>query len=430
MLSSLFSTIQSTLGLSKNFIISYLLPLLLFLGASAGILYGLGQPYRGWIAHDLPKEGGWLFAGSIIAITALAYVFSALGTLMRELLEGRHVLELSWFRGGLYERQRRKLDTLTENYTLYADRLAHLRVKEWKNKLKLANDAGRKTHKCVYAPTKATPGYKTFQKVCRQRLRDESVESRELEAAVNFMEAELRDKSTDKSTAAGKKLSEDYGRLRGVLEYAEDRYAYEQNEWFKRRQFHFPGVFRERNVGDRSSPSNMLAVTSMGNIARTIRSYSLNRYSLDLDVLWSRLQTVIQEKKKDFFGSLQDAKTQLDFIISLSWLTALFWITWAILIPVLFDVQKPGAAYALFAVVMVGGPLLTWTWYKLACQSYAAFADLMRTSVDLCRFELLDALRLPRPVGTAEENARWEAIAGWIGFDNDKPGFEYERDKK
>jgi hypothetical protein len=219
-------------------------------------------------------------------------------------------------------------------------------------------------------------------------------------------------------------LLEDYRQVREIIEYASDAYAYERNRCFSRRQFRFPGVFIERKLGDPSAPSNILAATEMGNIARTIRSYGLNRYSFDLDVLWSRLQPIVQQKK-DFYGSLQDAKTQLDFLISLCWVSAVFWILWAILVPLYSHYD-----YKLFGLIMFAGPAFTWLWYRLACESYTAFADLMRTSVDLYRFELLDALNLQRPRDLNDENVLWNRIAQAIGFADTDVHFEYKGDKK
>jgi hypothetical protein len=79
---------------------------------------------------------------------------------------------------------------------------------------------------------------------------------------------------------------------------------------------------------------------------------------------------------------------------------------------------------------MIVGPTLDWLWYRLACQSYTAFADLMRTSVDLYRFELLDSLNLSRPRDLSDEKKLWERIAQSIGFENTSDQFEYKVDRK
>ena len=431
MLSSLFTTIQSTLGLSKNFLISFVVPLLIFFASSAAVFSVTRAPYRDWIPRELPKETGWFYVAGIIGFTALAYVFSALATPMRELLEGQHLLESSWFRAGMHKRQRKQLDKLSKRYRDYSKKLRRLNdsVSQWKTDLSQALKQGPVGGTCVY-PAFGPPlaGSRQFRKVCKQRLKGQCLNDLDLRNAVRYLAGELQTKSTT-GQPDGPVLEEDYRKLREVLEYAQDRDAYERIFWFKRRQFYFPGVFKERKRDAKSSPSNMLAVTGMGNIARTIRSYGLNQYSLDLDVLWSRLQTVVQQKK-EFYGSLQDAKTQLDFLISLWWLTTLFWIAWGVVLPLTFDAEQPLPAYVVFAAIALAGPVLSWIWYRLACQSYSAFADLMRTSVDLYRFELLDSLHLRRPSGKDEENRLWLSIVQATAFEDSTQNFEYKAESK
>ena len=375
MLSSLFSIIQSSLGLSKNFLIAYLLPWLIFFVASGGVLYRIGDPWK-LLALDPGSKDTWFLTFTLVAISALAYVFSTLGNLMRELLEGRHVLESKWLRAGSHTIQRKKLDDLSEHFRKLGHELYKLPIARWKNILRLANEAGWTRPNCVYPNTKVSQGgYRTFQKVRNLRLRGELIGFDDLRETVRYMHSELRANNTTKANAGA--LLEDCRQVQEIIEYAQDAYAYERNRYFSRRQFRFPGVFIQRKLDDPSAPSNILAATEMGNIARTIRSYGLNRYSFDLDVLWSRLQPIVQEKK-DFYGSLQDAKTQLDFLISLCWVSAVFWILWAILVP-----RYSHDDYKLFGLIMFAGPAFTWLWYRLACESYTAFADLMRTSVDL-----------------------------------------------
>ena len=60
---------------------------------------------------------------------------------------------------------------------------------------------------------------------------------------------------------------------------------------------------------------------------------------------------------------------------------------------------------------------MTLLWYELACQNYLLFADLLRSSVDLFRFDLLKDLQIALPVGTKEEKQLWEQMNNQIGYD-------------
>lgn len=425
MLSSLFTTIKTTLGLSSNFVISYFLPLLLFVAGSAGVLCGI-KP-AGWLGQSIPDDKTWVGAIAVAVLVALAYVLSATGTLLRELLEGRHILSRPWLGRGVARRQRTKLDDLSEQYNQQLRRLKDFTVKSWRADLSDALARGPKRQTCAYSRDKKDPGYQAFWRAWNKRLDGDFIDPSDAKLAVAYFSGVLSVNPID-DTEAGKNLKEDYARLRTLLFYAQDRAAYERNDLFSRRQFSFPGVFSERQPGEPSAPSNIVAPTRMGNIGRTIRSYPMNRYSFSMDVMWSRLQAIIQ--KKDIFPSIQDAKAQVDFLVSLCWLTTLFWAGWAVAIPLTFDPARTRFAAFLFVVMLFAGPVLTRLWYELACQSYTAFADLMRTAVDLYRLELFDSLNLRRPVGIEEENASWQNVANWMGFDENSPGFIYTQSDK
>jgi hypothetical protein len=66
----------------------------------------------------------------------------------------------------------------------------------------------------------------------------------------------------------------------------------------------------------------------MGNVANTIQSYAEQRYKLNFEVFWTRMQRAIQ-KDKDFGPILQQAKTQLDFLVSCTSLTVVWWLVWS-----------------------------------------------------------------------------------------------------
>jgi hypothetical protein len=55
-----------------------------------------------------------------------------------------------------------------------------------------------------------------------------------------------------------------------------------------------------------------VAPTRMGNIAGVAEFYAYSRYAMNLSIFWTRLQKSIQTDK-EFYGSVQDAKRQLDF---------------------------------------------------------------------------------------------------------------------
>jgi hypothetical protein len=174
-----------------------------------------------------------------------------------------------------------------------------------------------------------------------------------------------------------------------LIDYAEQFLINEYRQLVNKRQFTFG--------------SWPLAPTQMGNVAKTIQSYAVKRYDFNFEFFWTRMQLALQ-KDKEFGPVLESAKTQLDFLVSCSFLTFLWSVFWG---TCLFLTAGP---VWLFLAVTLGGPVLAWVWYRVALVHYRTFADVLRTSVDLFRLDLLAQLHYPRPDGVKEERELWETV--------------------
>ncbi len=174
-----------------------------------------------------------------------------------------------------------------------------------------------------------------------------------------------------------------------LLEYESKRVEGEYIDIFNDREFNFSRF--------------TLAPTQMGNIAESVRGYTQSRYSMNLDFLWTRFQKVLQGDAA-FYQTLQDAKTQLDFAVSMFWLTAASWAIWVVALPFLSHTWLP------LISVAVAGPLLVRVWYMIAVQNYRSFADLLRSAVDLFRFALLAEFKIPLPTDVTAERAIWGSL--------------------
>jgi hypothetical protein len=226
--------------------------------------------------------------------------------------------------------------------------------------------------------------------------------------AVTALESLLTANSTGLRTKSSQSLKLTFGQLREAIFFARDFSQFKRVELYNKRQFYYPG---DMNPGPDASLQNVLYPTAMGNIGSTMRSYAISRYSLDLDIFWSRLQNCVQSDK-DYFGVLQDVKVQLDFLVASIWLTGAFALTWT---PIMF---YRGTRVEFLAVGATG--FLTLFLYSLGCDTYLLFADLMRGGVDLFRFKLAGSLHLPLPGGTEEERLFWTRLGNIIGYARDE----------
>lgn len=146
-----------------------------------------------------------------------------------------------------------------------------------------------------------------------------------------------------------------------------------------------------------------LAGTRMGNIARSVSEYAYQRYRLNFELFWPRLQLFAQ-KDKEFGAMLQGAQTQLDFLVSCSALTLFWTILWSVWLAVS---QGPGY---LFLGVALLGPGAAYILYCVAVAQYRTLANILRSAVDLYRFDLLESLHHGKPSSVGGESELWSNI--------------------
>src|SRR5262249_28614214 len=152
------------------------------------------------------------------------------------------------------------------------------------------------------------------------------------------------------------------------------------------------------------------------------QSYATTRYNLNLDLHWSRLQKAVRRDDASW-AIIQDSKTQLDFLINSCWLTIGWTAVWSVAL--LLRGYHPWV----FLAVSLGGPLIARVWYLVAVEQYRAFADLLRTSVDLFRFDLLKDLRLALPADLLDERYLWDELNQVTAYGDQTSNFRFQHPK-
>lgn len=146
-----------------------------------------------------------------------------------------------------------------------------------------------------------------------------------------------------------------------------------------------------------------LAPTRLGNDVAALRSYCETRYKFDFDFFWPRLQLVMKDQK--IVEKLAAAKIQVDFSILSLALSSLFAVIWLLILAFW------GTSFVALALVVTFSPPLIALWLWMVHESYTAYAELVRGAIDVSRFDLLQALRLPLPASTNAEPEVWEHAA-------------------
>jgi hypothetical protein len=415
----MLGTLLEKLGglLPKNFIIAGFFPVLVFAFLNGVMLYlfseGFSRGLNKYLALDAGKQTLYGFT-ILIGVAFISYIFSTLNLFLREILEGRHLF--GWLKMQMISEQRGKLDVLEERLRK-AERRSHLLKRNsggWINRLDEAYVEGNKQPvACAYSePDQVSIEIKKLKAV---KTLNQLIEFDKLKKIVEDLEGELKKYPTAIGNPAlpdaenRRQLDADHTNLRLLIYYARGIAEDELIEVFNEKEFKYSRY--------------KVNATAMGNIAESVRSYARSRYEMNLDPFWSRFQKLIQADDK-FYASLLDAKTQLDFLISLFWLTVLFTVIW------LSFLLYARVSWLAFVSVGVLGPCLAWVWYKMAARNYLAFADILRTSVDLFRFELLRSLHSQLPTTSDQERQIWANLNQLISYGEGRQNIPYTHQLK
>lgn len=207
--------------------------------------------------------------------------------------------------------------------------------------------------------------------------------------------------------------------------------------------------------------------TKLGNVLKAAEMYAQERYHLDAVLIWPRLQSALP---KEFADPLQDAKTSLDLMVTLSaftllfglplsvWLavkssTPLLWWIPLILAVVAFSlrcymsvifalaalvltfvpfsftlsISTPVAQFQAFFTLAASVLFLAWLIYQNAVQAGLAYGEKIKAAFDLYRWKVLEGLHIQLPKDFEEERKIWEEVCGLLyrGYPPDSRYFRY-----
>jgi hypothetical protein len=375
---------------SRHFILSSFYPVLIFAFVNLVLLYQTSPRFRRSVAtHGLLTDVPTLLQGAVavVALAMAAFVLSTVSHFLREVIEGNHWPEA--VRRHFIPIQRRRFEDVSDaidDASLVSFRLGR-NLKSLREDLRTARMTGSKAHAGHCAYPHSLPAVDELKE---RRKRGDVITYEHVLAAKKALVDALQANDADAMGAAEEdatRLDRDDVTMDVILAYAKRRAETETFQLFARRRLEF---------GD--GPA---LPTAAGNMARAVAAYATSRYGFSIDLLWSRLQAVMP---KEAYSTLQDAKAELDSLIALWWLALGTIVVW-------WFVSALAGALMTFVIVALIGPLFCAVLSFLVLESYRGFHDLLRSAVDLYRFELIKALHLPLPDGPVAERALWSSIA-------------------
>jgi hypothetical protein len=402
MLGTVLEKLQSLL--SKSFLIASFIPVLIATAVNALLLHTQSGAFQTIVTNYLSTDqDAFEYAGTaaavLIGISVVAFVVSMLNTRAREIFEGRYWPRL--VAAPFVWRQTSRRDAITRRYNDAQSerRLIDRNRERWQAALRAARIKDKPANaQCEYR--RRHPVATQWRRLRLRRQFGWPISNTQFQAAVDGLTRVLDvapvDRPRDEDKDAAQRINDDQVSLKALTEYAHSRNSNDIYWLSGEVQFSFPG--------------EALAPTAMGNVAQSIPHYAYTRYGMNIDLFWTRLQKVMQADA--FYAVLQDAKTQLDFLVTLLWLTIA---TVAVWLPILAWRADDLDIYLLVALL---GPVCAVGLYSVAVQNYRAFADLVRSAVDLYRLDLLKALNVARPATATAESELWAALNRRMSYAN------------
>ncbi len=411
-LSTFLERLQGLLG--KAYFVAGFFPVLIVALASALVSWHLRPEARDFFAGIQEDSAlDQILAGFalLVLVAILGFIFWTLNTWLRELLEGRYLPRgaRDWLEArqqGERERLQRELaglrpdlarlrrvaglDPLTAVQEPPPDEAAaeaEVRERQWVNRLRRASEAGEEAGTRAPAAAVAPEVGERFRRLEAARRRGRRIPFAELEAAFAALESELRAKSEARTPG----LAERRHQLVDLARYSLARTESAFERLRAQRLFRFP------------DDATAVGPTALANMARLLRSHAQRCYGMDVDHFWPRVQKIVAGDEH-FAAILGESKTKLDFAIAMTWASALFLALWLVVIPL------AGGGLGFLAAVVTPAYLSVLVFYLVAVKTYRAFAEALRSAIDLFRFDLLAALHLTLPLTHEDEKALWELL--------------------
>lgn len=357
----------------KDFLFASLLPALILTSCVVATL-----------AAVIGLESMWLLLESItliqqitmtilaaIALVAFAYVLNSLRPLMARFWSGYYHFVIFW---GLV-----RLGEYWQTRTFERTRSAANQLSPWARRWgRLREEIG-----AVYGQgTEALPGAE------RERLTNivadlsaDTDEAQQLQTLEPLLDAYKRYK--------GDELAEVFSTLKRKFDdwHADTESLYQSLSYRLDRNFAGIGVIR---------------ATALGNVIESYNQYSYKRYRIEGEIFWPRLRKVIAP---EYRAVLDEPRIILDFALTTASLSLAYAGLALFVGPWLWYALWPWLLLALVAF------LVCFLAYRLSIHAARQLGEVMRSSFDLFRLDLLTALHMPFPATYHDERARWTILS-------------------
>jgi len=393
MLSSLLSSLTSLRDFfSRAFFIAAFVPALLFVFINAAIFYVWNWPVHDWIDANLLKPTGVnqaiVFAGLFFFIWINAYLVSSLTPLWTRALEGSNWWP--WLRALGAKPHLQRFLKLNAQINQAVVTYAKIELNRPQRRLDVEDAIAvslEEGPKIQPPAITADDWVKTLQ---GKQRKNKLISNEEIDKLIKAQTDEI------KIYGNSVPLQVLAGTIDDLVDYAISRARAQHILAMNERNMDFP-------------EQTDIAPTRFGNIGQTAQANAMRAYGLNLTNFWSVLRRVAQ-KDDSTAKSLENTKSQLDFLVAGFWLSLTVAVEWA----VIFAIDGNWKATLASAVA---GPAICWFWwYGAAVEQYRALQDLIGSCVTSYRIQVLTELHFGAPMNIEAERYLWGVVDKTIGM--------------
>lgn len=174
------------------------------------------------------------------------------------------------------------------------------------------------------------------------------------------------------------------------------------------------------------SQEDKLLPTQLGNILKAAEDYAKSNYGMDIVFWWPRLWLILPETVQQ---EIEDSQTPMISLLNLA--TQLVVISFAGFLYLCWQYKGSWGLFAFFAafIPLIVGITLTAFAYHGAVSHAKIYGTLIRSVVDIYRFDLLRALHQPMPQNPYEERKLWNNLIRWVYLNEQDNAPQYVHDQ-
>lgn len=374
----------------KDFLFASFLPALIFITALVTSLVGVisVEAVWGWVDSWSAMQKAAASVAGVLFVVVVAYVLQALRTSFTRGWTGNSHSKLLW---GF-----KNLGILIQKSRYRRRREAAWKRSPWQDVL---DDFNKDLVKVWSNARKPDPKG-------RERLPDEQKEAlkhRVDALRVAMPEAAIKEQLAEILSAyekySGDDCSEIYKAIKLKLtEWNDDELMRSQSESYNLDRFF--------------GKLQTVKATTLGNVIEAYNCYPYKRYKIEPDIFWPRLRKVITP---EYLSQIQESRILLDFLLAMATLAGLYAFLALTVGPWLWF--NPW----LWLILAGVGIVMSYFFYRLSIGAAFELGEMVRSSFDLFRLDLMAALQRPRPTTLAAEQAQWDELSGLAvyGFSKD-----------